>query len=47
MRQFMMWYSRGLPGSSNFRRSAGQARDLDELTAVSAAYFDRLEEKAA
>lgn len=46
VRKFMMWYSKGLPGASAFRRIAGSASDLDELWRVSAAYFDQLQEAA-
>jgi nifR3 family TIM-barrel protein len=42
-RQFMMWYSKGLPGSAAFRRVAGNARSLEELVAATEAYFAELE----
>jgi nifR3 family TIM-barrel protein len=42
-RQFMMWYSKGLPDSAAFRRVAGNARELDELVAATEAYFAELE----
>ena len=42
-KQFMMWYSKGLPGSSAFRHSAGATRALGELLELCAAYFDRLQ----
>jgi len=46
MRQFMMWYSKGLPDSAAFRRRAGQARELEELIQISTDYFERLERAA-
>jgi tRNA-dihydrouridine synthase B len=46
VRQFMMWYSRGLPGAASFRRQAGPCRGLGELLAVCDGYFSRLEEAA-
>ena len=42
-RQFMMWYSKGLPGSAAYRRQAGGARDLAELIRLTDRYFDHLE----
>jgi len=41
-RQFMMWYSRGLPQSAAYRRRAGQSTDLAQLTAVTEEYFAEL-----
>jgi tRNA-dihydrouridine synthase B len=42
-RQFMMWYSKGLPDSAAYRRQAGQAQDLASLISTTDAYFNRLE----
>ena len=42
-RQFMMWYSKGLPDSAAFRRQAGQATDLASLISVTDNYFNNLE----
>ena len=39
VRQFMMWYSRGLPGASQFRRQAGPCRELSELWALCDQFF--------
>lgn len=47
VRQFMMWYTRGLPGAAAFRRAAGEAPGLAEIIDVSERYFDRLMERAA
>jgi nifR3 family TIM-barrel protein len=41
-RQFMMWYSKGLPGSAAYRRLAGRCRDLERLVALTEEYFDHL-----
>jgi tRNA-dihydrouridine synthase len=46
MRKFMMWYTRGLPGASAFRRAAGPAQDLQELWRLSVRYFEGLKEVA-
>ncbi len=46
MRQFMMWYSKGLPDSAAFRRRAGRARRLEELIQISTDYFECLERAA-
>ncbi|MEW5911003.1 MAG: tRNA dihydrouridine synthase DusB [Thermodesulfobacteriota bacterium] len=46
LRQFMMWYSRGLPEAAAFRRQAGCCRGLEELLAVCEGYFDQLEAAA-
>lgn len=42
LRKFMMWYTRGLPGASAFRRSAGPLQSVDELWRASQEYFDSL-----
>lgn len=42
-RQFMMWYSKGLPDSAAYRRRAGGSSDLASLIAVTESYFDSLE----
>jgi tRNA-dihydrouridine synthase B len=42
-RQFMMWYSKGLPESASFRRQAGRASDLASLISLTDSYFNRLE----
>jgi tRNA-dihydrouridine synthase B len=42
-RQFMMWYSKGLPDSAAYRRRAGQSSDLASLMAITDNYFDSLE----
>lgn len=42
-RQFMMWYSKGLPDSAAYRRQAGQAPDLASLISTTDQYFNRLE----
>ena len=47
VRKFMMWYTRGLPGASTFRRLAGPVRDLDELWRISTDFFEGLEKEAA
>lgn len=47
VRQFVMWYTRGLPGAADFRRAAGSAGDLAAITEVLERYFDRLTERAA
>ncbi|MCF8096387.1 MAG: tRNA-dihydrouridine synthase family protein [Desulfarculaceae bacterium] len=39
IRQFMMWYSRGLPGASLFRRQAGACRELEPLWALCDQFF--------
>ncbi|MCB2193717.1 MAG: tRNA dihydrouridine synthase DusB [Deltaproteobacteria bacterium] len=44
VRQFMMWYSRGLPGASQFRRQAGPCRDLDQLWELCDRFFLEPEE---
>lgn len=46
LRQFMMWYSRGLPGAAAFRRRAGACRELAGLMAVCEGYFAQLEAAA-
>ncbi|MCF8034066.1 MAG: tRNA dihydrouridine synthase DusB [Desulfarculaceae bacterium] len=46
VRQFMMWYSRGLPGASAFRRTAGSCTGLDELWAECESFFGALEQAA-
>jgi nifR3 family TIM-barrel protein len=46
MRQFMMWYAKGLPGAGEFRRRAGMAADLEELKRLAGEYFDELEAAA-
>jgi len=46
VRQFMMWYSRGLPGAAAFRREAGSCADLDELWARCENFFGALERAA-
>lgn len=47
VRQFMMYYTKGLPGAVVFRRAAGAARDLEEITAITERYFQSLLERAA
>lgn len=42
-RQFMMWYSKGLPDSAAYRRQAGRAPDLASLISLTDDYFNRLE----
>ncbi len=42
-RQFMMWYSKGLPDSAAYRRQAGQACDLASLITITDSYFNNLE----
>lgn len=46
MRQFMMWYAKGLPGATEFRRQAGPVRELDSLLRLAADFFDALEQAA-
>ncbi len=46
MRQFMMWYAKGLPGATEFRRLAGPVRDLDLLLRLAGEFFDALEQAA-
>eukprot|EP01022_Parablepharisma_sp_SALTPOND_P017486 TRINITY_DN2803_c0_g1_i2.p3 TRINITY_DN2803_c0_g1~~TRINITY_DN2803_c0_g1_i2.p3 ORF type:complete len:322 (-),score=150.41 TRINITY_DN2803_c0_g1_i2:258-1223(-) len=46
VRQFMMWYSRGLPGAAAFRREAGSCSGLDELWSRCDAFFGALEQAA-
>jgi tRNA-dihydrouridine synthase B len=45
-RQFMMWYSRGLPGAAAFRRAAGSCDGLDELWEQCEGFFGALEQAA-
>lgn len=47
VRQFMMWYCRGLPGAGDFRRRAGSARELGQLMSLADDYFDYLEAAGA
>ncbi len=47
VRQFMMWYSRGLPGASQFRRLAGACGELTALWALCDRYFLDLEQEWA
>ncbi len=42
-RQFMMWYSKGLPDSAAYRRQAGGAPDLASLISITDDYFNNLE----
>lgn len=46
MRQFMMWYAKGLPGATEFRREAGPVRDLGQLMRLAGEFFDGLERAA-
>jgi nifR3 family TIM-barrel protein len=46
VRQFMMWYSRGLPGAAAFRRAAGSRPSLEELWALCDRFFGELEQAA-
>lgn len=46
LRQFMMWYAKGLPGATEFRRSAGPVRELSELLRLAGEFFDGLERAA-
>lgn len=46
VRQFMMWYSRGLPGASQFRRQAGACGELEPLWALCDRFFLELEQAA-
>lgn len=44
VRQFMMHYTKGLPGAVAFRRRAGQARELGELWRLCEEFFAMQEE---
>jgi tRNA-dihydrouridine synthase B len=44
VKQFMMWYTRGLPGAVNFRRTAGPSTDMDELWRHTEDFFANLED---
>jgi len=46
VRKFMMWYSKGLPGASTFRREAGPLKDLDQLWRLCTEFFDGLKKVA-
>ncbi len=46
VRQFMMWYSRGLPGAAAFRREAGSCAGLAELWDCCESFFGALERAA-
>lgn len=46
VRQFMVWYSRGLPGASQLRRQAGSCVDLSSLWALCDRFFLELEAAA-
>lgn len=46
LRQFMMWYAKGLPGAVEFRRRAGQAQGFEDLKRLAGEYFDELEAAA-
>ncbi|MBU1274148.1 MAG: tRNA dihydrouridine synthase DusB [Proteobacteria bacterium] len=46
VRQFMMWYSRGLPGASQFRRQAGACGELEPLWALCDRFFLEREQAA-
>ena len=46
MRQFMMWYAKGLPGATAFRRTAGAVQELGELKRLAGRFFDELESAA-
>ncbi|MCB2227136.1 MAG: tRNA-dihydrouridine synthase family protein [Desulfarculaceae bacterium] len=46
VRQFMMWYSRGLPGATAFRRAAGSCNGLAELWQECERFFGGLERAA-
>ena len=46
VRQFMMWYSRGLPGAAAFRRDAGGCEGLEGLWALCDRFFGALEQAA-
>ncbi len=46
MRQFMMWYAKGLPGATAFRRAAGAVAGLAELKRLAGEFFDELERAA-
>ncbi|NLA75119.1 MAG: tRNA dihydrouridine synthase DusB, partial [Deltaproteobacteria bacterium] len=47
MRGLLLKYTKGLPGSSRFRESFTQIRDLDSLVSVMESYFRVLEDKTA
>jgi nifR3 family TIM-barrel protein len=42
MKQFMVWYSRGLPGASEFRRQVGAAQGLAGLENLAQGFFEAI-----
>ncbi len=42
VKQFMMWYTKGLPGATNFRREAGRVKQLDLLWGLCDEFFSQL-----
>lgn len=42
VKQFMMWYTKGLPGATHFRREACQVRDLELLWGLCDEFFSQL-----
>ena len=42
MRGLLLWYSKGLPRSSRFRRHIFKIKDLDSLTEIMDEYFSSL-----
>ncbi|NQZ19774.1 MAG: hypothetical protein HRT44_11035 [Bdellovibrionales bacterium] len=46
LRKLAAWYSAGLPGSSNFRKSIFTARGLDETYDAIATYYNRVSPKS-
>lgn len=43
VRQFMMWYTKGLPGAAAFRAEAGPLRDLARIIELSEQFFQSLQ----
>lgn len=44
MRKHLCWYSRGLPGATQFRAEVNRTNSLDELRQTTRDFFDRAEE---
>lgn len=46
LKQFMMWYTKGLPGAVSFRRQAGPVMEMDLLWSRCQDFFDQLRKVA-
>ena len=42
MKQFMVWYSRGLPGAGRFRHQVGAAGELADLERLAEDFFEQM-----